>query len=107
MREKEYDNLMTTLKGLSLAEIDYEMRSLMLIPGNISDMIGFFEYVLKKKEDYDLKIVYYYRFLSLLGNSVVQNEEVREKVEKWRRVSELYRYGSEVVERVTLKAQSQ
>lgn len=64
---------MKVLKSLSLAEIDYELNNLVFDPNNITRMAEFFSYILSKKEDYDLKIVYYYRFLSLLGTSIIQN----------------------------------
>lgn len=106
-RHQEYKQLMATLKELSLSEIDYEMRTLMLVPSNISGMARFFDYILTLNEDYDLKIVYYYRFLSLLGTSVIQNPDIHQKVEKWEPISQLYEYTSEVIERVTLKGETE
>lgn len=78
----------------------------MLVPANISGMIKFFDYIFTLKEDYDLKIVYYYRFLTLLGSSVIQNPQINQKISKWNPLSELYQYNSEVVERITLRQQT-
>ena len=75
----------------------------MFDPENIAHMSEFFEYILTKKDDYDLKIVYYYRFLSLIGTSVIQNENIKTKIAEWKSISKLYEYTSEVTERLALK----
>lgn len=86
-----------------MSEIDFEMRTLMLTPSNIAGLAEFFDYIFEINEDYDLKIVYYYRYLTLLGSSVIQNSSVSQKIKKWSPISKLYQYTSEVVERIALR----